>query len=116
MPISLEPDKRFAVVLDSDKDKPKESRPVFWAKSQTMRGHESVLESVERMYDPEATVAEVFEAVCQKLSEVIVGWENMGQFVFGQHDFRDVLTHLEALELLRKVGRNSHLEPEEKKS
>lgn len=116
MPISLEPDKRFAIVLDSDMDKPKESRPTFWAKSQTMRGHESVLETIEFMYKPEVTVAEVFKVVCDKLDEVIVGWENMGQFVFGQHKFGEVLTHLEALELLRKVGRNTHLEPEEKKS
>jgi hypothetical protein len=116
MPISLEPDKRFAIVLDSDIDKPKESRPTFWAKSQTMRGHESVLEAIEFMYKPDATVAEVFKSVCDKLTEVIVGWDNMGPFVYGQHGFAEVLTHLEALELLRKVGRNSHLEPEEKKS
>lgn len=116
MPISLEPDKRFAIVLDSDMEKPKESRPTFWAKSQTMRGHESVLGAIDSMHAPEATVADCFNAVCAKLDEVIVGWENMGEFIFGKTSFREVLTHLEAMELLRKVGRNTHLEPEEKKS
>ena len=116
MPISLEPDKRFAIVLDSDKDKPKETRPTFWAKSQTMRGHESVLETIDYKHEPEVTVAEVFEKTCAKLEQVIVGWSNMGSHKFGETRYQDLLTYDEAMELLRKVGRNAHMEPEEKKS
>lgn len=116
MPISLEPDKRFPIVLDSDMDKPKESRPTFWAKSQTMRGHEDVLAAIDYKHEPEVTVADIFEKTCSKLSEVIVAWSNMGQHVFGETQYKDLLTYDEAVELLRKVGRNAHIEPEEKKS
>lgn len=116
MPISLEPDKRFPVVLDCDKDKPKESRPTFYVLSQTMRGHEAILQTIDCKYEADITVAEVFERTCQKISEVLVGWSNMGNAVFGQTDIRDLLTYDEAVELLRKIGRNSHIEPEEKKS
>ena len=116
MPISLEPDKSFAVVLDGDKDKPADSRPTFYAKSQTMRGHESVLEVIDSKHLPDVTVADVFSRTCDKLSEVICDWSNMGSFVFGKAELKDLLTYQEAVELLQKVGRNSHVEPEEKKS
>ena len=116
MPISLEPDKRFSVVLDCDAAKPKESRPTFFVLSQTMRGHKEILDVIDCRYQEEITVDEIFELTCKKLSEVIVGWSNMGDHVFGQSDLRDLLTFNEATELLRKVGRNSHVEPEEKKS
>ena len=115
MPISLEPDKRFPIVLDCDKDKPKELRPTFYALSKTMSEHVSLMEFVDNVYK-DNTVAGVFDAICGKLDEVIVGWENMGRFQFGRDSFASMLTHLEAMDLLRKVAHNAHLEPEEKKS
>jgi hypothetical protein len=43
MPVFLEPDQSFPIVLDCDKDKPKESQPTFLVKSQSMRGQREVL-------------------------------------------------------------------------
>ncbi len=115
MPISLEPDRRFSVVLDSDAAKPKESRPTFYALSQTMRGHLQILETLDKWSENDITPAELFEATCVQLTRVVSGWSHMGQFKFGEADLRDMLTYSEARELLRKVAYNTHLEQEEKK-
>jgi len=90
MPISLEPGNRFPVVLDCDADKPAESRPTFYVLSQTMRGHQSILEAIDYRHKPEVTVEQVFNCACDKLNEVIVGWSNMGEFVFGRAKFREM--------------------------
>jgi hypothetical protein len=39
----------------------------------------------------------------------------MGEYKFGESDFRDFLSHGEARELLRKILANQHVEPDEKK-
>lgn len=116
MPISLEPDKRFPVVLDCDKDKPKESRPTFYVLSQTMRGHLQILETLDKWSEDGVTPAALFEATCEQLTRIVAGWQHMGQYEFGKADLRDMLTYSEARELLRKCAYNSHLEQEEKKS
>ena len=115
MPISLEPDKRFSVVLDCDAAKPKESRPTFFVLSQTMRGHLQILEALDKWSENDITPAALFEATCVELTRVVSGWSNMGNFKFGESDLRDMLTYSEARELLRKVAYNSHLDQEEKK-
>ena len=114
MPISLEPDKPFAIVLDCDADKPAELRPTFFARSQTMRGHLQICEALEAYANK--TAAELFDTTCEMLSKVLCGWQNMGSHVFGQTDLRDLLTIAEARELLRKVAYNAHITLEEKKS
>jgi hypothetical protein len=112
MPISLEPDKRFPIVLDCDIDKPEESRPTFYALSKSMRDHEDLAVR----YDADhATVPEFFDAVCEILKDCIVDVKNMGKPI-GEIDFRSLLTVAEARELIRKVMHNSHLTTEEKKS
>jgi hypothetical protein len=116
MPISLEPNKRFAVVLDGDADKPMHERPIFYVHSQTMRGHLSILEALDRWSDPEVTPATLFEATIKELERVIVGWSCMGSYVFGQTDLRELLSYDEARQILRKVAYNMHLTSDEKKS
>ena len=116
MPISLEPDKRFAVVLDGDASKPIESRPMFYVLSQTMRGHLRILEALDKWSEPGVTPEQLFETTMAELIRVVVGWSSMGSFVFGTDDLRDLLSYDEARQLLRKVAYNTHLDPEEKKS
>lgn len=116
MPISLEPNKRFAVVLDGDAEKPMHERPVFYCHSQTMRGHLAILETLDKWNEPDITPAKLFEATITVLQQVIVGWSCMGSYVFGETDLRDLLSYDEARQLLRKIAYNTHLDTEEKKS
>jgi hypothetical protein len=116
MPISLEPDKRFSVVLDGDAEKPMHERPIFYVHSQTMRGHLSILQTLDKLRDEGMTPAELFEATIKELERVIVGWSCMGKYIFGQTDLRDLLSYEEARQLLRKVAYNAHIDTEEKKS
>jgi hypothetical protein len=116
MPISLEPGKRFAVVLDGDANKPMHERPLFYVQSQTMRGHLEILETLDKWNEDDVTPAALFEATITELQRVIVGWSCMGSYVFGETDLRDLLSYDEARQLLRKIAYNTHLDIEEKKS
>ena len=115
MPIFLEPDQTFEVVLASDQDKPAETRPTFLVKSQSMRGHRRIAEVLDKLHEPEALVADLFQMTADKLSDVVVGWRNMGDVKYPT-DFQDFLTYQESRELLRKVMHNQHVTAEEKKS
>jgi hypothetical protein len=116
MPISLEPDQRFSVVLDSDKDKPAESRPTFFAKSQSMRGQKALADVLDRLTeDPDVTVEELFEDAVDALAKVLTGWKHMGNVEYSREALYDVLTYAEARELIRKVSYNQHITTDEKK-
>lgn len=114
MPILLEPDATFEIVLDSDKDKPTASRPTFTAMAQSMRGQRQILEIVDLLYRESVTVDELFDKTLAKLREVIVGWKNMGK-PFSVEALEDVLTFGEARALLSKVAYNQRMDPDEKK-
>ena len=115
MPAFLEPDQRFAVVLEIDKDKPKETRPTFIVKSLSMREQKRLSDDMDTALDRETT-DQICDATCELVKRYVVGWENMGQFVFGESDLQEFLSIQEARELLRKVLSNSYVQHEEKKS
>jgi hypothetical protein len=114
MPRFLEPNQKFSIVLDSDKDKPVESRPTFFAKSLSMREQTKLGGELDQAWGLGTTEA-IFEATCEMLKGYIVGWQNMGSFEFGC-DVQEFLSFDEAKELLRKVLANQHVTNEEKKS
>lgn len=117
MPIFLEPDHQFPVVLESDKAKPAESRPTFFAKSQSMRGQERIAEVLDLLSeDTDITTQELFGRTCERLQAVLAGWKNMGGKKYNPEELRDLLTYSEARELLRLVAYNQHIDHEEKKS
>lgn len=116
MPLFLEPGQQYPIVLDIDADKPKESRPTFYAKSQSMRGQQRIGEVLDMWGDnPDLTLCELFDATLAVLSGVVVGWTHMGR-EFSIDAMKDVLNYSEARELLRKVMYNQHITPDEKKS
>lgn len=116
MPIFLEPGQRFPVVLDSDAHKPAESRPTFYAKSQSMRGQQRIGEVLDSLSSPEGlTVEKMFGDVCDVLADVLVGWEHMAGIEYSPEAIRDVLSYSEARELIGKVAYNQHVAPDEKK-
>ena len=114
MPIFLEPDQSFSVVLESDKTKPIETRPVFLVKSQSMRNQRKILEVIDIIYKKDVTVDEIFSATIEQLKRVVCGWSNMGQ-PFNVDVLEDVLTLTEARELLMLVAYNQRMDDSEKK-
>lgn len=115
MPIFLEPDQKFSIVLDSDKDKPAETRPTFYVRSLSMREQVKLSAGLDAALE-QTTTEGIFTATCELLSQYLVGWSNMGSFAYGSADVQDFLAHHEARELLRKILANSHVQTEEKKS
>lgn len=115
MPLFLEPDQRFPIVLESDKSKPAEARPTFYARSQSMRGIRKIAEVVDQM-DSANDMSEMLRLILDELMECLTGWANMGSYTFSREALEIVLTYPEARELIRKVMANQHVQPEEKKS
>ena len=117
MPVFLEPDQKFSIVLASDKDKPIETRPTFFAKSQSMRGQRRIAEVLDRLTSDESvTTDQLFTDIVDKLAEVLVGWVHMSNIPYSKEALEDVLSYSEARELLRMVSYNQHVTLEEKKS
>lgn len=117
MPLYLEPDQQYPIVLESDQSKPEDSRPTFFAKSQSMRGQQRIGETLDMWTNNEAlTLAELFDKTIEVLSGVVIGWKNMNGIAFSNEAMRDVLNYTEARELLRKCMYNQHITHEEKKS
>jgi len=114
MPIALEPNLKFPVVLDSDADKPVESRPTFYSRSLTMREQQKLSEEMDESLQNKTT-DEIFQATCKLLKKYLVGWSNMGSFAFEDCDLQSLLSHNEARELLRKILANQFLQHDEKK-
>jgi hypothetical protein len=116
MPLFLEPGQKYPIVLDIDANKPIESQPTFFAKSQAMRGQLSIGEVLDMWGEANLTLRELFDATIVVLDGVVVGWKNMGGIEFSSDAMRDVLNYSEARELLRKVMYNQHITTDEKKS
>jgi len=114
MPIFLEPDQTFEVCLDSDNDKPIESRPVFICLSQSMRGQRKILGVLELLQEHE-TVDNIFNSTTEELKRVIVGWRNVPK-QFDANELDGLLTYNEARQLLGKVAYNQRMDANAKKN
>ncbi len=116
MPIQLEPDQAFEIVLDSDKSKPSESRPLFIVKSQSMRGQRRLIKTLDRILEDGFSTDTLFTETASALSDVLLGWKNMNGIEYSADKIEDVLAYSEARELLRKVVFNSRVSDDEKKA
>jgi hypothetical protein len=114
MPLFLEPDQQFPIVLDCDKDKPAESQPTFLCKSQSMRGMMRLSEfmDADRSRQP---FPQIVEDHVTELMSHCVGWRNV-PVEFSREAIIDTLNYFELRELLRKIMLNQHVQIEEKKS
>ena len=115
MPVFLEPDQKFPIVLERDKDKPAESRPTFFAKSQSMRGQRRVADTLDRLREKDVSTKQLFDEIVETLGAVLVGWSNMG-IPYAKESIENVIDYFEARELLQLVMFNQHVTSEEKKS
>jgi len=109
----LEPNQRFPIVLDCDKDKPAESRPTFFCKSQSGRGMIRIAEFLDA--ERNGNLSETFQQFSEEILEHCVGWENV-PYEFNAESLIQVMNYFEMRELLRKIMLNQHVTPEEKKS
>ena len=120
MPLSLEPDRRFSVVLKIDKDKPADTQPTFYANSKSMRDAEIMADEFDAMLSDSQNGKELHQRTCEMLHKHVVGWKNMGSFSFpaSPQEWHEsgVLTFAEAAELLRAIISNRSINVEEKKS
>lgn len=112
MPLLLEPKQRYAVVLESDKDKPKETRPVFWAYALSARESIAQQKSVEEITSDEQGLDFV--------KPLIVGWDNMldadsNLIEYDVDRLGDIVTTSEVWELFRKINANNHVLEDDKK-
>lgn len=121
MPKALEPGKTFPIVLPADKDK--NPRPTFWAKTQSMRGHQEIFEVLDLSgkLGQEMTAEDLFTMTVEKLAEIIPKWTGMvdaegKEIPYSKDGFRDLLDYYEARELLQLAAYNHHVNDEEKKS
>ncbi len=115
MPLFLEPDQRFPIVLDSDLDKPIDSRPTFYARSLSMRAQNELSSAIDGIFEHAKSTTDICDRTVEVLDGKLVGWSNMGDFAYGC-DVREFLSQQEALQLLRKIMGNQHVQLAEKKS
>ena len=116
MPLALEPSERFEIVLESDKDKPRETQPRFYYRYLTGRQWRAVArrqDELEGLGSGEA----VADATYESAKTGLVGWENMttpvdtryvaagGDFPFDPDNLEDVIGLVEAQELIAKLLR-----------
>lgn len=119
MPLSLEPGERNKIWLKSDADKPIESRPVFYAKFLSMRGQRKLGEALDDFWahmKKDATPATIEMRLVELLADSITGWENMGGLEFSRAAFVELLSVMEAMELVQCVLSGGRLSLDEKKS
>ena len=115
MPIALEPGLTFEVWLDSDAEKPIESRPRFIAKTQSLRQQREIHRVIDMVFQPDVQVDDVFNAAVDCVLTSCVGWKCMGDFAFSRDSIEDVMSFSEIRELLRKIAANQRMSADEKK-
>jgi hypothetical protein len=113
MPIALDPQETFEIILESDKDKPQESQPRFIYRYLTCRqwrklsGYRDELEKLKQ--DKSATIDNVMNKTIEMASMNLVSWENIfgndGELItFDKDKFEDIVTIIEANELIVKLS------------
>jgi hypothetical protein len=109
MPLALDPNASVWVCLKSDEDKPKETRPEFRVKVQSMRGQIALMEFVTEMTSLN-TQKELCDVLDAKLSELIIETRNLPEMAIV-----DMLTDTEAIELIYTIRDAGRLANEQRK-
>lgn len=117
MPLKLSPDETIEVCLKSDSELPIETRPVFVAKVQTMRGQRLISNAVDRWSKPEGIESAdvLYDETVALLKTLLVDWRNMGM-PFDLEKIEDLLTYQEARELISWIQYGQNMTEAEKKS
>ncbi len=121
MPRALEPGRVFDIVLESDKDKPKETQPAFQYRTLNGREWRKIASVQDRLETDESfnRASEVLDVIYDACSTGLVGWKNMvgpdGPISFDPANLDLVVDPVEARDLLLKVMAASQVDVEDKK-
>jgi hypothetical protein len=107
MPLALDPNQTFKIILESDKDKPARLQPCFVYSYLTGRQWLAVA-SLQDQLDDLTAADQIVDKVFQAASTGLVGWENMidrnGEPVEFNIDTLDMIVGvIEAQELIVKL-------------
>ena len=114
MPLFLEPDQQYDIVLESDMHYPEESRPTFIARSVTMKEHRELAALIES--ESASTAGEFFDNAVKAMKSILRGWRNMGSVPYDPSEIEGLLTVAEVREVVAKAMYNNHVSKEQKKS
>lgn len=123
---ALEPGLTIELWLDWDESKPKETRPVFFTRSLSIRSRDQLARAYDEFFESlrgdEGTAERLRDGTVDLLAQCVTGWKNQfdpltgSEINFSRDAFQDVLTQSEAFELIRKVISGADPTTEEKKS
>ena len=111
MPNILKNKPPVQVILDGDKN---DDKPAAFLVKRLTFGESHNLSVLMDGLGESKDADDLFGKVKDVLGEVIVGWKNMGDYKFGEHDICDILQFGEAIELVNKVLSAGQLTGEEK--
>ena len=120
MPAFSEPNRKYRIILDCDKDREPAVQTVFFAKSVTFKTHRRVAELVDRTNTE--NLDDYFNDTVEALRLVLVGWKNFKHphtnedIPFDLDNVEEYLTATEAYQIVSKSLYNDELEADEKKS
>ena len=111
MPNILKNKKPVEIVLDGDKD---DKKPATFLVKRLTFGESHNLSNIMDSLGESEDADDLFGKVKEVLEACVLGWKNMGEFKFGEHDICNLLQFGEAIELANKVLHAGHLSGEEK--
>ena len=116
MPRSLDPSSRITMVLACDQDKPAETRPEIYAKSQTL-GTQRMLVGMLNKFRSGITVND-YEAIADSILDAaaacLTGWKNIPT-EFSRAGIAEVLSLEEIIEVITFLASASSPSPDDKK-
>ncbi len=120
MPLLLDANSTFPIVLKTDEDKTRDIQPRFIARVFSKRKWKEVATLSDR-FEEAAGGADVMVVVTAIFEQGLVGWENMidpetgEEIQFSLDRAEDILTSLEAVELMQKIVAQRITLPDKKK-
>src|SRR5690606_36961978 len=112
MPVALDPNKRFEVVLESDKSLPDKQRPTFIFRHLTAREFMSSADDCDAL-SQSGSGRQALDSILSRLGKGIVGWRNMNGIEFSADKLADLLTVQEAGELLSAMVKGNQVEAQD---
>jgi hypothetical protein len=101
MPLALDPDETFSLVLKTDESKPVDSRPAFLFRFLTARKFREVQRLRQEASD-EKNNEKCASLIRDALVAGLNGWKNMADIAYTPDAIDDVLTIVEKWELLNR--------------
>lgn len=111
MPRALDPNDTFDVVLDSDKNK--DPQPTFVFRAATGRQWRQMGIALDK---PGVEVGAYCDHLYDAVKTTLTNWHGMNDIAYDQEKLEDLITPIEAREILHKVLEQGVLSPEAKKN